>query len=90
VNNNVQGVTNSVLVGSKVVTRDPGPRVSSRHHQPRRDGSRRREGKRISRQQQKAKMTKIVSIVVVAVVSLLFVAAAATGLYLYPFVGVRQ
>jgi hypothetical protein len=35
-------------------------------------------------------MTKIVSIVVVAVVSLLFVAAAATGLYLYPFVGVRQ
>jgi hypothetical protein len=30
VNNNVQGVTNSVLLGSKVVMRDPGARVSSR------------------------------------------------------------
>ncbi|KAJ3688899.1 hypothetical protein LUZ61_018063 [Rhynchospora tenuis] len=28
VNNNIQGVTNSVLLGSKVVMRDPGARVS--------------------------------------------------------------
>ncbi|KAG8085407.1 hypothetical protein GUJ93_ZPchr0010g11272 [Zizania palustris] len=31
VNNNVQGVTNSVLVGSKVAMRDPGARLRLRH-----------------------------------------------------------
>ncbi|XP_066355556.1 uncharacterized protein [Miscanthus floridulus] len=79
VNNNVQGVTNSVLVGSKVVMQDPGPRVSSGHHQPRRDGRRRRrEGKR-NRHQQLQHMAKTIKIGIVAVVvsSLLFVAAAA-------------
>ncbi|CAN6330637.1 unnamed protein product [Urochloa humidicola] len=43
VNNNVQGVTNSVLVGSKVVMRDPGARVTGRWR-PRR-GPRRRKVK---------------------------------------------
>ncbi|CAN6325918.1 unnamed protein product [Urochloa humidicola] len=43
VNNNVQGVTNSVLLGSKVVMRDPGARVTGRWR-PRR-GPRRRKVK---------------------------------------------
>lgn len=43
VNNNVQGVTNSVLVGSKVVMRDPGARVTASRRRPRR--GRRREAK---------------------------------------------
>jgi hypothetical protein len=94
VNYNVQGVTNSVLVGSKVVMRDPGPRVSSlRHHQPRRDGGRRcREGKR-NRHQQLQHMAKTIKIGIVAVVvsSLLFVAAAATTiLCLHLFVRERE
>ncbi|XP_066357612.1 uncharacterized protein [Miscanthus floridulus] len=92
VNNNVQGVTNSVLVGSKVVMRDPGPRIaSSRHHQPRRDGRcRRREGKRHQQLQHMAKTIKI-GIVAVVVSSLLFLAAAATTiLCLHLFVRVRE
>jgi hypothetical protein len=78
VNNNVQGVTNSVLVGSKVVVRmrDAGTRVARRQRQPRRDG--RREGKPSSRQQRKAKTTEV-WVVAVAVVLSLFVAAAATA-----------
>ncbi|KAJ1264891.1 hypothetical protein BS78_08G036500 [Paspalum vaginatum] len=42
VNNNVQGVTNSVLVGSKVAMRDPGARVAMTRR-PRRGGGRRRK-----------------------------------------------
>jgi len=94
VNNNVQGVTNSVLVGSKVVMRDPGPRISSsRHHQPRRDGRRRRREGNRNRHQQLQHMAKTIKIGIVAVVvsSLLFVAAAAaTILCLHLFVRVRE
>lgn len=51
VNNNVQGVTNSVLVGSRVVMRDPGARVVIPARRPRRAG---RLGFR-NRKQQKLK-----------------------------------
>ncbi|OQU78768.1 hypothetical protein SORBI_3008G045100 [Sorghum bicolor] len=96
VNSNVQGVTNSVLVGSKVVMRDPGPRVvsSSRHHQPRRDGRRRRrrEGKRNRHQLQHMAKTIKIGIVIAVVVSslLLVVAAAASILCLHLCVRVRE
>nr|XP_051191395.1 uncharacterized protein LOC127304865 [Lolium perenne] len=53
VNNNVQGVTNSVLFGSSVAMRDPGARVVSSRRPPR--AGRVCRGKR--RRQQK-KMTK--------------------------------
>ncbi|KAM0889881.1 hypothetical protein ACQ4PT_027435 [Festuca glaucescens] len=53
VNNNVQGVTNSVLFGSSVTMRDPGARVVSSRRPPR--AGRVCRGKR--RRQQK-KMTK--------------------------------
>ncbi|CAL4904068.1 unnamed protein product [Urochloa decumbens] len=64
VNNNVQGVTNSVLLGSKVVMRDPGARVTSRWR-PRR-GPRRRKVK-----------TNKIGIAVAGVVLLSVIAAAA-------------
>ena len=75
VNNNVQGVTNSVLLGSKVVMRDPGARVTSRH--------RPRRGRR--------RVAKASGIGIVAGVVLLCVAAAAAAvLCLYVFVRVRN
>ncbi|CAL5098149.1 unnamed protein product [Urochloa decumbens] len=67
VNNNVQGVTNSVLLGSKVVMRDPGARVTSRWR-PRRGPRRRRKVK-----------TKETGIVVAGVVLLCVVAVAAAA-----------
>nr|CAB3459471.1 unnamed protein product [Digitaria exilis] len=65
VNNNVQGVTNSVLLGSKVAMRDPGARVTTRRRA-------RRGGRR------KAKAN---GIGVVAGVALLAVAAAAAAVF---------
>ena len=78
VNNNVQGVPNSALLGSKVVMRDPGARVTSRHR-PRRGGRRR--------------VVKAAGIGIVAGVVLLCIAAAAAAaavLCLYVFVRVRN
>ncbi|XP_062203170.1 uncharacterized protein LOC133905421 [Phragmites australis] len=79
VNNNVQGVTNSVLVGSKVVMRDPGARVWS--HRPRRGG--RREGKKERRKERR----KVGALVVVLLGA---AAVAATVLCLFLFVRLRQ
>ncbi|OEL31987.1 V-type proton ATPase subunit C [Dichanthelium oligosanthes] len=76
VNNNVQGVTNSVLLGSKVAMRDPGARVTSRH-QPRRGGRHR-----------KVKTTNKTGIV--AGVLLCIAAAAAAVLCLNLFARVRS
>jgi hypothetical protein len=71
VNNNVQGVTNSVLLGSEVVMRDPGARVTSRWRpRPRRRvGRRRRE-------------VKTNGIGVVCVVLLCVASAAAAALFI--------
>ena len=55
VNNNVQGVTNSVLFGSSVVMRDPGARVVPSRRPPR--AARVCRGKQ-RRQQKKKKMMK--------------------------------
>jgi hypothetical protein len=75
VNNNVQGVTNSVLLGSKVVMRDPGARVTSRH--------RPRRGRR--------RVVKANGIGIVAGVVLLCVAATAAAVFcIYVFVHVRN
>ncbi|RLN30957.1 hypothetical protein C2845_PM05G04720 [Panicum miliaceum] len=75
VNNNVQGVTNSVLLGSKVVMRDPGARVTSRH--------RPRRGRR--------RVAKANGIGIVAGVVLLCVAATAAAVFcLYVFVRGRN
>ena len=76
VNNNVQGVTNSVLLGSKVVMRDPGARVTSRHR-PRRGGRRR--------------VVKAAGIGIVAGLLLLCVAAATAAVFcLYVSVRLRD
>ncbi|KAK3139381.1 hypothetical protein QOZ80_5AG0382380 [Eleusine coracana subsp. coracana] len=64
VNNNVQGVTNSVLLGSKVVMRDPGARVYNRRP--------RRGGRRVKQQQNKTalKTTGIIILLVAAALCL--------------------
>ncbi|KAF8726260.1 hypothetical protein HU200_019717 [Digitaria exilis] len=67
VNNNVQGVTNSVLLGSKVAMRDPGARVTTR-----------RRGRRCGRRKVRANRMGIVAGVV-----LLAVAAAVLCLGLF-------
>ena len=75
VNNNVQGVTNSVLLGSKVVMRDPGARVTSRH--------RPRRGRR--------RVAKASGIGIVAGLLLLCVAAATAAVFcLYVSVRLRD
>ncbi|TKW07406.1 hypothetical protein SEVIR_7G304266v4 [Setaria viridis] len=74
VNNNVQGVTNSVLLGSKVVMRDPGARVTSRR--------RPRRGRRCK--------VKTNGIGIVSVVLLCVAAAAAATLFLNLFVRQEQ
>lgn len=77
VNNNVQGVTNSVLLGSKVVMRDPGARVKSRH--------RPRRGRR-----RVVKAANWVGIVAGVVLLCVAAAAAAAVFCLYVFVRVRN
>ncbi|CAN6335648.1 unnamed protein product [Urochloa humidicola] len=78
VNNNVQGVTNSVLLGSKVVMRDPGARVTSRSRLPRR-----------GRRRSKVK-TNGIGIVAAGAVLLLCVVAAAVVFCLNLFVRQRN
>lgn len=74
VNNNVQGVTNSVLFGSSVVMRDPGARVVPSRRPPRVG---RVCGGKQRRQQMKKKMMKTTTMWAAAAAAMVCLAALA-------------